>query len=85
MSCLATPTRKVANVLGEIDESTSMASAPSMNSCVMWCDWSMIATVVDHARCSSRQLVNSGLIGNVIEGQSWLRSSSTGLPTRAMA
>ena len=51
----------------------------------MWCDWSMSATLVFHARCSSRQFVNSGATGNVNAGQSWLRSSSTGLPARAIA
>src|SRR5690606_31772504 len=35
--------------------------------------------------CSSRQLVNSGVIGKVADGQSWFRSSSTGFPTRWMA
>ncbi len=46
----------------------------------MWCDWSISATVLLQARCSSRQFVNSGAIGNVNAGQYWLRSSSTGLP-----
>ena len=51
----------------------------------MWCDWSSTATDVLQARCSSRQLVNSGATGNVNAGQLWFRRTSTGLPTRTIA
>ncbi len=51
----------------------------------MWWDWSSRAQVCAHARCSERQLVNSGATGNVMARAAECRSSSTGEPARSTA
>ena len=51
----------------------------------MWWDWSKSAQVSRQACCSERQFVNSGATGKVYGRAAALRSSSTGLPTLAIA
>jgi hypothetical protein len=83
--CLALFTPKFANVFTPRSLNSRSASGPSTNRSVMWWDWSSSAHVVAHARCSERQFVNSGAIGNVWARAAEFRSSSTGLPARAIA
>src|SRR3954464_2946259 len=84
-NCLALPGPKFAKVLTARSLNSRSASAPSTNRSVMWWDWSSRAQLSSHARCSVRQLVNSGCTGKVLGGKLRLRSSSTGLPARARA
>ena len=76
---------KFANVFTPRSLSSRSASGPAMNRSVMWWDWSSSAHVRAHARCSDRQFVNSGAIGNVWAGVAAFRSRSTGFPTREIA
>ena len=57
--CLARFTGKLPKPLGARPCSIAKASGPSIISSAMWCDWSKSTTNSRHARCSSRQLVNS--------------------------
>src|SRR3954462_11636629 len=84
-NCLALPGPKVAKVLTARSLNSRGASGPSTNRSVMWWDWSSRAQLSSHARCSVRQLVNSGFTGKVLGGKLRFRRSSTGLPARARA
>ena len=46
----------------------------------MWNDWSNRTAPLRHASCSSRQLLNSEVMGNWYGPAAALRSISTGLP-----
>ncbi len=83
--CLALPGPKPANVLTPKSDSSRSASGPLRYRSVMWWDWSNSAQEVRQARCSERQLVNSGATGNKCGRALELRSSSTGDPACAIA
>jgi hypothetical protein len=76
---------EVAEVLAPKRLSRSKAPGPRRKKSVMWWDWSNSTQQVRQARCSERQLVNSGATGKAYGRAGECRSSSTGDPARLIA